>query len=77
MHSEDDYVPSAPQHSIRGVRAQNRLSKASFSLLALLPTIISFAAAASACEKAAQWQFAVLLLANAWEKAVDVDVPLP
>ena len=34
-------------------------------MLALLPCVVSFAAAASACEKAAQWQFALELLKEA------------
>ena len=40
-------------------------TKDSFAVLALLPCVVSFAAAASACEKAAQWQFALELLEEA------------
>lgn len=38
--------------------------------------MVSFAAAASACEKAAQWQRALQLLKDAWSSQVTVDVAL-
>jgi hypothetical protein len=52
-------------------------TKDSFAMLALLPCVVSFAAAASACEKAAQWQFALELLKEAKQaKSPRIDVNL-